>query len=83
MGNTIVRPECMKSLKISKWVMRYCQSNDRLINGKTKNDKMTNSEMLNTTEKKIKIEPLIERSHEMIIVQNQVLIYTSYINLTK
>jgi hypothetical protein len=52
MGNTIVRPECMKSLKISKWVMRYCQSNDRLINGKTKNDKITNSEMLNTTEKK-------------------------------
>ena len=37
MGNTIV--ECMKSLKISKWVMRCCQSNDRLINGKTKNDK--------------------------------------------
>lgn len=37
--------------------------------------KMTNSEMLNTTEKKIKIEPFIVRSHEMIIVQNQVLIY--------
>ena len=40
MVNTIVRPECMKSLKISKRVMRCCKSNDRLINGQTKKDKL-------------------------------------------